>query len=62
MKKMFLIAIALLMLSGCIMSNTKLKLTDVNTGNSVTITDQGFGLDIKSLEKDGYKVEVIEEE
>ena len=46
--------------TGCITSNSKIKLTDTKTGNSVTISDQGFALDIDTLEKDGFKVEVVE--
>lgn len=59
MKKLIVILILLsLILIGCITS--KLKITDIKTGNSVVVTEQGIGVDIKQLEKDGYKVEVIE--
>ena len=44
---------------GCITSNTKIRLTDVESGNSITISDQGIGLDIKALQADGMKVELI---
>lgn len=61
MKKLIVVLIAVTLI-GCITSKTKIKLTDTKTGNSVTITDQGLALDIQALEKDGFKVEVVNEE
>lgn len=61
MKNLIMFALTTMLIAGCITSNSKIKLTDTRTGNSVTITDQGLALDIETLEKDGYKVEVISE-
>jgi len=62
MKIFSVIIFSIIILNGCITSNSKIKLTDTETGNSVTISDQGLALDIETLEKDGYKVEVIDEQ
>lgn len=48
------------LMSGCITSNSKVKLTDKETGNSVTISEEGVDLDIQALEKDGIQVEIID--
>lgn len=62
MKLILTLLITCALINGCITSNSKIRLTDSRTGNSVTISDQGLALDLEVLEKDGYIVEVIEED
>lgn len=62
MRVILTLLITCALITGCITSNSKIKLTDSRTGNSVTISDQGLALDLEVLEKDGYIVEVIEED
>lgn len=55
-----LICISMLFV-GCITSGTKVKLTDKETGNSVTVSEEGVSLDINKIEKDGVVVEIESE-
>ena len=61
MFKKFFILVVCLSVFGCVTSGTKIKVTDPETGNSVTIDKEGVELDIKEIEKDGIKVEVLDD-
>lgn len=58
MKTLIIIATCLI-LTSCVTSNSKIKITD-KAGNSITLSEDSVSVDIKELEKDGVKVEVIE--
>lgn len=59
MRTLIIIATCLI-LTSCITSNSKIKITDKD-GNSITLSEDSVNVDIKQLERDGVKVEVIQE-
>lgn len=56
MKALIIIATCLI-LASCA---SKLKITDKD-GNSITLAEDSVSVDIKQLERDGVKVEVLQE-
>lgn len=60
MKKLICIAILSLTISACtwLKPGQSVTVTDTETGNSVTVSEEGVELDINTLEHDGYQVEV----
>lgn len=60
LKKKFLVLffVVCLLISGCLTPGTKVKVTDQESGNSVTVSKDGLEVDIKTIEKDGIVVEV----